>query len=286
MSVVYQRLREGCGVSRWTTDGARVLPPIVGPRVLAIGDSFTAAEEVNDDQVFTAVLQQNLRVPVVNVGYSSRSPADYVALAPELQAKFRPAWTVIQLATWDLLDDSFNEKKTHFVVRGSALIPVTPPEQPLGRVWRSLAWIRRRSALGNYVVARAGMFRSGASMPPLFRAADVAPAPKEEHRVFPVENEIAAMVAAYGGRVTFLFIPDFDSHAGETELRFLAYCRGAHVSFVDLRDSLSAFRKRGRAPFGFWNSDFGVGHMNADGHSAAAALLSRELDDVRRRGLF
>jgi len=286
ISVVYQRLREGWGVSRWKPDGTRVAPPLAGPRVLVTGDSFTAAHEVNDDEVFTAVLQQRLHLPVLNTGYSSRSPADYVALAPELLGRFHPVWTVIQLETWDLRDDSFNETKTHFVIRGAALVPVTPPEYRLGRLSRALASIRGRSSLVNYLVARWGMFRSSARMPPLFRAANAARPPSEEHRDFPVENEMATMVAAYRGRVTFLLIPSFDDSSDETEERFLAYCRGAGVSFVDLRESFPAFRRAGRAPFGFFNSSFGGGHMNAAGHAAAALLLSRELEEVRRRGLF
>jgi hypothetical protein len=241
---------------------------------------------VNDDQVFTALLQQKLHVSVINAGYTSRSPADYVALATGFRQKFQPAWTAIPLEEWDLRDDSFTETKTHFVVRGTALVPVTPPEHRLGCASRALALIRAKSALLNFLVARAGMFRSGANMPPLFRAADVAPVVKAQPRDFPVENELATVVAAYQGRVTFLFLPDFDERAGLTERRFLAYCRGAGVSCVDLRDSFAGFRERGRAPFGFFNSYFGVGHMNADGHAAAAALLARELEDVRRRGLF
>src|SRR5437763_12406854 len=58
VSTVYQRVREGWGVSRWMPDGARVAPPMAGPRVLAIGDSYAAAEEVNDDEVFTVLLEQ------------------------------------------------------------------------------------------------------------------------------------------------------------------------------------------------------------------------------------
>jgi len=286
VSVVYQRLREGWGVSRWLPDGARVAPPLAGPRLLVIGDSFTAAQEVNDDQVFTALLQQKLHVPVINAGYTSRSPADYVALADGFRQKFQPAWTVIQLEEWDLRDDSFNETKTHFVMRGTALVPEAPPEHRLGAVSRALASVRAKSALLNFLVARAGMFRSGANMPPLFRAADVAPLVKEQQRDFPVENELATMVAAYQGRVTFLLLPDFDDRPGATERRFLTYCPGAGVSCVDLRDAFAGFRERGRAPFGFFNGYFGVGHMNAEGHEAAAALLTRELQDVRRRGLF
>jgi hypothetical protein len=282
-TVIVHRLREGWGVSHWSAAGVRVTPPLNGPHVLVIGDSFTAAEEVNDDEVFTALVQQRLHLPVDNAGATSRSPADYVALAPERHS----AWTVIQLNEADLSDDAFNPSKRHFQAIDGHLAIVTPPERPLGRLSRLLARIRPHSALANYAIARIDMFRSDARMPPLFRAADAnPPVPVLSPRDWPVEAELQAMTAAYQRRVTFLLLPAFNDAPGDIEQRFLAYCREADVSCADLRDTFPRFRDRGHAPFGFFNSRFGAGHMNAEGHAAAADVLVRELENVRRRGLF
>jgi len=283
--VGYHRVIEGWGVSHWSGSGIRTTPPISGACILAVGDSFTAGNEVNDDQVFTALLQQKLRVRVANAGFTALSPADYVAGAASLRQAFRPVWTVIELNTSDLSDDSFVASKGHFEVRGSALVSVTPAGRPLGRISRVLSRLRRHSALANYGLARLDMFRTNAS-PPLFRAADASPPAPPPVREWPVEAELDAMARAYDHRVTFLFIPPFEGTPSDIERRFLGYCRNASVSCADLRDSFGAFRASGSAPFGFFNSRFGEGHMNAKGHEAAAELLARELGNLRRHGLF
>ena len=130
------------------------------------------------------------------------------------------------------------------------------------------------------------LFRANGSTPPLFRAGDTSPPAPAEVREWPVEAELDAMATAYDRRVTFLLIPPFEETPGDIERRFLAYCRNASVSCADLRDSFGAFRASGSAPFGFFNSRFGEGHMNARGHEAAAELLARELGNLRRHGLF
>ncbi len=126
-------------------------------------------------------------------------------------------------------------------------------------------------------------------MPPLFRAAhEAAPKSATPPPAFtsPVENELSLMTEAYGGRLTVFFTPGFSTEEDVIEKRFLAHCAAATLSCVDLRVAFDDFRIRGRAPFGFPNSYFGQGHMNAEGHRAAADLLAHELSSLRRRGLF
>jgi len=283
------RLLEGWGVSHWDSRGIRVTPPKAGPVLLVVGDSYTESGHVDDDDVYTSRLQSLLGIKVLNDGLSTLSPADYLLAAPEVQTRFRPSWTIIELNAPDLSDDGFIDSKAHFLWREGKLVPTLAPQAKLGRISRLLARLRRRSALMNYGIARGTMFRALAQMPPLFRAADeAAPKPATPHPAFtpPVENELSLMTAAYGGRLTFLFIPEFNKEADVVEKRFLAHCAAARLSCVDLRVAFDDFRTRGRAPFGFPNSYFGQGHMNADGHRAAADLLAHELSSLRRRGLF
>ena len=288
-STVVYRLLEGWGVSHWDSHGIRTSPSQqAGPVVLAIGDSFTESAQVNDDEVFTARLQSLLGIRVFNAGRSSLSPADYLLDAPKLRSEFRPSWTIIELNAPDLSDDGFVPTKAHFEFHEGRLVPMPPPAVHLGRTSRILARLRPRSALLNYGIARGGMFRALSQMPPLFLAANEGQpariAPPE--LTPPVDDELSLMTEAFGGRLTFFFIPGFSTGEDVVEKRFLARCASARLSCVDLRATFADFRTRGRSPFGFPNSSFAQGHMNAEGHRAAADLLAHELSSLRRRGLF
>lgn len=276
--MLVRRLQEGSAVSHWTSRGIRAAPAMDGPSVLAIGDSFTEAAQVEDDEVFTARLQRMLNVPVLNAGSASRSPADYVVLAPEFINEFQPAWTVIQLNESDLTDDAFVVSKAHFEEGDGQVIAVPARNVRLGRISRLLGRIRGHSALANYAIARIDLYRSASPMPPLFRAGDVeqktVPAPPRDD---PIEAELSALASAYGGRVTFFFIPPLTGEPDAIEQRVIAHCARAGLSCVDFRGAFHEFRRLGRAPFGFANSRFGVGHLNEEGHAAAATLLAQEL---------
>jgi hypothetical protein len=279
-STLVRRLDEGSGVSHWDARGIRVAPPAPGPPILAIGDSFTEASQVNDDEVFTARLQSILGVRVLNNGVAARSPADYIVLAPQLKRELQPVWTIIQFNDSDLTDDGFVSSKAHFEERDGNLIAVAAPESHVGRVSRILARMRAHSALVNYGVARLELFRARSPTPPLFRGGvrEKLTNPLATPRYnYPVETELAMLSTAYDGRVTFLFVPPFREEQNAVEQRVLAYCAAAHLSCVDFRATFDDFRRRGRSPVGFTNSWFARGHLKAAGHRAAAELLAREL---------
>ncbi|MEO6324792.1 MAG: hypothetical protein ABIQ65_09210 [Thermoanaerobaculia bacterium] len=248
---------------------------------------MTEAVQVDDDEVFTALLQSRLSIPVINAGLSSRSPADYIVLAPSLLKHVHPTWTVIEVNAADLTDDGFAQGKRRFVDRSGVLEVQTPETVHLGLLSRTLARVRPHSALINYGIARFDMFRSGSRLPALFRGAATENAKTPAQPVvYPVERELDLMQRSYGSRVTFFFLPEFNRTIGSTEKRFISHCLSSRSSCVNLRVSFREFEEEGCAPFGFHNSRFGGGHMNAEGHRAAADLLSRELQELRRRGLF
>lgn len=282
---VVNRLNEGYGVSHWSTDGARVHVPVPesAPHVLVLGDSFTEALQVDDDEVFSGVLRG---VDAINAGQSARSIADYVALAPELRARFRPRWTVVEAGPADFAGDAFDDSKTHFTP--GLDVVVVPPR--FGTISAMLMSARHRSAILDYGFARWHAYRTASKMPPLFRAADSESPPERKAETpiaqWPVGDEMRLLGDAFDGRVTFLFVPQFDGPPGDVETSWDAACRSARLSCVNLRASFEDFRRRGDAPFGFPNSRFGEGHLNAGGHAAAASLLQAEIDGLRAHGLF
>ncbi|HKO02926.1 MAG TPA: hypothetical protein VJ032_14605, partial [Thermoanaerobaculia bacterium] len=172
-SMQVRRVEEGSGVLHRDARGVRVTPPIGGAPILAVGDSFTEAAQVNDDDAFTARLQTLLGIPVLNAGVAAQSPADYVLRAPQLKRELQPVWTVIQLNEGDLTSDAFAPSKAQFETRDGKLVAIAGPPVRVGRISRFLSHVRSYSALANYALARVDLFRSASHPPPLFRAADV-----------------------------------------------------------------------------------------------------------------
>ncbi|MFZ2493747.1 MAG: hypothetical protein WA208_19885, partial [Thermoanaerobaculia bacterium] len=173
---VRHRTGEGWADSRWTSAGVRLVPGATtaqAPGLLVLGDSFTQALQVGDGEVYTALLQQMLGLPVLNRGCPACSPADYVAAARVLRAS-RPGWTLIQLNPPDLYGDAFNSGQRHFEVRGGGL-ELVDVEAPRRNGF--IESVRRSSAIVDRGIARAGMFRRASKMPPLFRASEESPPP-------------------------------------------------------------------------------------------------------------
>lgn len=287
--------REGHGTSHWTDHGVRgaLAPRMDQPRVLVLGDSFTDALQVDDGEAFTAIAEERLRVAgsrvqVLNAGFSGRSMADHVALAPKLHQLLYPEWTVVVLTDQDVTTDAWDEHKNHFELEGLQLRVVrVPPREPRGAL-RALHQLRRQSSLLDYTVVRLGeLWHVAKREAPLFRAADVAHgegAAKSEERSFPVEAELDALIDACGGRLSLLWLSSFDpatpAQPTSVEARVATHAASRNIAFTATRGRFGELGER--APFGFADSGYNQGHLNVHGHRIAGALLAEEL---LRRGV-
>ena len=278
-------LFEGGSTSRWDARGVRIVPGATpaGPRILVVGNSYTQGTQVGDADVYTAILQKELRVPVLNAGRDAQTPADDGFAASDHLASLAPAWTIIQVTPHDFDEADIPAGSARFVQADRELVLV-PPRPHFGRFSAYTQPVRRASALVNVGVMRFAVLRD-MPIPPLFHAADPPP-PAESPRYGPVERELDALRAAYRGRVTMFLIPEFLDRETSAEARFARWCVTAGVSCVNMRSAFGDFDARGRAPVGFANSSFGTGHLNVEGHAAAAQLLGREIERLRARGLF
>ncbi len=288
--------REGCGSSHRIADGIRRAAPLdpARPVLLVLGDSFTEALMIDDDRVFTQVLEARLAtagapLQVANAGRSGGSPADYVALAPFYRERLAPRWTVIQLRAPDLEGDAFDASKTHFAEDADGRLAVVEVARPPSRFNRALAPLRSHSALVSFGSVRMKEFASAAAdEAPLFRATRRrAPPPPRD---WPVSAQLEAMAEAFAGRVTFLFLPDYDArdpaHVDAIERTVSDLCAARGWSCASLRDAFPDFAATRTSPYGFPNSAFNSGHMNEAGHAAAAAVLETELRRVLARDLL
>ncbi len=294
---------EGDGTSRWTVGGIRrpAPPPASPPPYLVLGDSFTEALMVNDADVFTQRLESLLAGgpaagPVLNLGRSGASAADYVGFAREYRARFSPRWTIVELRPEDLGEDAWDASKPHFTRTREGALEVSVQFPPRSRFWDLARPLRQHLALADYGVIRLKEFAiASAAEPPLFRAAGAprvtADPPLDASARYPILEELALLHDRYDGRITFLMLPDFDLSSpseptSDTERLWLRACAAQHWSCVTLREAYPAFAARFESPFGFPNTAWNQGHMNAAGHRAAARLLHAEMLRLMARGLL
>jgi lysophospholipase L1-like esterase len=292
--------KEGHGESHWTRFGIRrrEAPDLSKSSVLVLGNSYVEALQVDDDEVFTSILEERLQrdgvaTTVLNAGRSGASAADYAALASRNRGLFRPRWTVVQVMPDDLGALAWAPGRNHFAYDESGrLVARARPVSDGGRLHSWLApWVNRVMLIvyGTYRIAE--FKHAAAAEPPLFRAASSQPAPATRTLDHPIEAELDLIAASYDRRVTFLFIPAFDflsplAVTSATETRFEAHCREVSLSCVSLRPGYPGLVRRGLSPFGFGNSGFNNGHLNEEGHRLAADVLTAELERLASSGLF
>lgn len=91
-------------------------------RILVLGDSFTEAFQLPDNEIYTHLLQNRLNycrpkkeITVINAGRSGASPAYYIHLASYYTTIFQPDLVVIQLNEGDFTDDIFNRALNFYV---------------------------------------------------------------------------------------------------------------------------------------------------------------------------
>ena len=262
---------------------------------------------LDDDEVVSAQLEAQLAShgethAVLNAGKSGASLADYIHYAEDYRKLFHPAWTVIVVNSKDFGSDAWSKTKVLpgwttplFERDGEQLKIVLNPAKSEPRYAPLLRKVPLMSV--RYAIVRLLQYAEGEkAQPRLFRAAEAGAPPKDLYEEdpnpgdYPIEEELDALVKAWDGRVTIFFLSrlhwDEPGQMGVTEARFKAHCAERHYSCVDSRSDFDALVQRGESAYGFPNSRFSRGHLNATGHALAAREIATELKALHAHGLF
>jgi hypothetical protein len=305
---------EGCGHTHRLSHGERAGYPADAPKVIVLGDSFTEALEVDDDQTYFHVAQeklaaQGIKLGLVGLGLAGRSVADYVGFAERHKKLFHPVWTVVTIRDDDVAEDTVRPAKTSFRRGPDGKLAVSFDEERSAPGLRDALW-NAPSIFVRYTAYRAHKFAEAAEAePPMFFAAshEGAAAPKPEagfapgrepqvgdYGVYPVEEELGMLRQAYDGRLTIVFIPYIDFQAGgeprindsPIRQRVLKYCAATGLSCVEPVVPFLAMARQYKSPFGFTNTKFNYGHMNAGGHALVGEELAKELARLKTNAVF
>jgi lysophospholipase L1-like esterase len=262
-------------------------------RILAVGDSFTAALNVARDQVWTALLERMVRAygfdaDVVNIGLDGTGTDVQLALLREYVPRFRPQFVLVAFFANDV-EDVKNGRFTRECYRDQVLSYQTPAQRDALRAqvdaWAShaaLRWLSQRSWLARLaLVAAEGpanayrlSFRqpSRAELgltPELLQAREALP-----RRSF---EELARFAAECDCRVIVVPVPARRELAASRD-RVRELVRG--LPALEVVDVLARMRgqleKDEREPADFYfRYD---AHLNAYGNRVFASMLAESVD--------
>jgi hypothetical protein len=256
-------------------------PPADG--ILVLGDSYTEARQVSQDERFTDRLGAILHRRVYNVGHTGWSPVNAVTFLAAEKTRFVPATVIVQVSPNDL-GDITAAKRPHVEARGSGFEIVVPNRKKAGfaaRITDLRETVSQRSAFGGeLIVAGLSLFTG--------KDAEADGAGEPRTCAAPTAAQIQAMdflvgeLARLHPDVRLLYLPRLDYHGGCVErcpatrrmYELIAVTR--HVRWIDTTAAICRRFHETRQPLhGFWNTIPGTGHVNAEGHSVIADELGR-----------
>ncbi len=291
---------EGSGTTHYAVDGEVATPFLDGTSMVVIGDSHTEARQVDDDQNFVSVAEQQLRqggqrIDLHNLGQDGYTVPDYVYLAPLLEQRYQPAVTVIALwhNDFDVARTFDSSRGNHFVLSTDGSLALKHTAAKNENTWSGN--LRRSLTVVDYGLERFDSIKPGVvdRVRQLFNR----PAPSVSRPQDPqtgsadvVALEVEALRKAYAGqRVVIVLIPTgpqledgrlvTDPPPDEAQLLILlrAVPEWRLVYPVDEFTRLAA---TGELPHGFANSVPGTGHLNVAGHRIIGTFLAQTLKDL------
>ena len=276
-------------------------------RILLLGDSFTRADEVSDQQHFATLLAEQmatygtdgLTTNVINAGKPGTSPANYLHASSFHHSTIEPDSVVVQLTTddfsYDLLnssaefyvepnDESFHVVRNEVFNSGNSLASALIDKWPLFQRLTQLSVFRVGGKQVQRSVATTGSELSPSAMADQTDALDVETAAPDDEAV--IDWTLTQLKQTYP-ELVIVYIPainyfDVQERNGEIlyereaaiEKHLIEKVKQHNISFVNLKPDFIEYYQTHKAELrGFHNTQPGLGHLNASGHRLLAQRL-------------
>jgi hypothetical protein len=305
---------EGYGVTRFLANGEISTPQDSGRlTVVVLGDSYTEALQVNDDQKFVSVAEgilhehgqdMNLR----NLGASGRCIADYIYIAPFVRRIYAPDIIVLQVTETDFTESMDISRQNYFVVDGASVSLVRNENYYVFNLdLRNMLYSTGLGSLANYkltplVKEQRLRFAMAAAAQNQEGESAVAPADSDSEgagfdefnsAIFSstmVQAQVDSLMEAYPGvKLIFLVIPSTPIVQGENlivsdksdDLLVEALGEASELPVLYPRDEfVELYTRYEKLPRGFFNTLPGSGHLNPDGNFAVGVALADYLEGL------
>jgi hypothetical protein len=306
---------EGYGVTHYLANGEIVTPQDSGISVVVLGDSYTEALQVHDDEKYVSVAESILHergyeMNLHNLGASGRCMADYVYIAPFVQRTYSPDIVVLQVSETDFMESMDVSRQNFFTINESS-VELTHNENyyVFNLDLRNALYSTGLGSLANYKltpVIKEQRLR-------LARAAAAQPAEQDattdetltsgdlnglelKPTVFNstmVQAQVNSLKKAYPNvKLVFFLIPntpvvqnDIPVLSDDSDNVLVDMLNGlSDVSMVlyPQEEFVQLYTVQRKFPRGFFNTLPGVGHLNSDGNYTAGAALADHLEGIAR----
>jgi lysophospholipase L1-like esterase len=279
----YTRGTEGFGVTHFLAGGEIRTPFQQGRSVVVLGDSYTQALQVQDEQKYVSVAEQilherGLAADLHNLGDAGRSLADYVYAAPYVIETYAPQVVVVQISAGDFAEALRPGSENRFALAedGSAALVHTPKNPHL--FWQNLL---RSSGLFSLLADRVLQMQKA--------PAQASKPAQESGAAVGVAAQIAVLQAAYPDiPLCFLLIPATPKiEAGQVTWYspgdiYIVQQLAAHENtcLVYPVAEFEELYQQGIFPTGFFNTLPAKGHLNPAGHRALGVALADRLEEL------
>jgi len=253
-------------------------------RILVVGDSYTEAFQVTDDNTYSALLQAKLKnrcseITVINAGRSGASPANYIHLADFYQSTINPDFVIIQLNDGDFVQDIFNKANHFYVVQENGTFKT---EAKPNRPHRIVEKIPQLKPLVKLSILQIGMEKTQNLLkdtPKINNLEAAQPAFRPNYSEI-IDWSLAELKNKYpNSMILYLPIVSYDNQVkpkSEVETWVEYYADKHSLPFINMRAFfLNYYAETLQPAHGFYNTMPGKGHVNEAGHR----IIASQLDD-------
>jgi hypothetical protein len=282
---------EGFGITHYVADGEIATPYQGGENIVVLGDSYTEALQVMDNQKYPSIAEESLRqkgyfVDIRNLGFGGRSIADYVYLAPLIISNYDPAIVVFQVNRGDIAEAFKTEQSNYFILMNDQPLSIVHSAHFYGDPW--LAWGRDLLNFSSAIVNGYSRYHTViSSRNARIDTTTVSPAD-------PIDITLAVLQAlktAYEGRkLIIIFIPYSPSIIGdsliledETTQKMVEIANTIEGwVLINPANEFISLLQNNEIPRGFNNTSPGSGHLNRAGHQIIGSMLASQIEEMLR----
>lgn len=276
------------------TDPQRTAPR----RILALGDSYTAAVHVQQAKNFTSLLEHYLpATDVLNTGRNGLNPLTFTPMLEEYLPTY-PATDVIVFLNHSDLRDIVRYDIDISTTNNGTITGLTRQTYPQSGLRWKIAPVMHHSALATYMLKRA----ETALKQPVENLRKLLPSladnitAERQYREITTQDAVTNLpltiylleeLNSNAPNLRLIYIPDFNyattplqqTHRDQlTETYFREAAQAAGVPFYSLTQAfMRDFQETGKLPIGFQNSHLGQGHLNEYGHAIVAKAVAEIL---------
>jgi len=258
--------------------------------VLALGDSFTEAFQVDRQDNFTSIAEMLLPcVDIFNAGRSGLTLTQYPIIAARLKSKIHFERVVLFLTAGDIQDIEHQNLRKTYDPKNGRLIDINIIVKKSSWLKQALWPIFEHSAFATYMKNRFKALDLKADnffpWPTISVVEKNSQVKSENDEIEIVDFILKEMQENY--KINILFIPTFDYLPSHKTVEREVSLKARHI-FKNQADKLEIefhsvnilgeiFKNGGNPPVGFANKDILKGHLNKKGHMLVGKALAKEL---------